>query len=361
MQTIHLSRIDVASMHRDYKQTAEAARLKYVTDASPGIVRRKKGKGWAFYYNNIIVRDNEILARIKRLAIPPAWENVWICSKANGHIQATGFDVKKRKQYKYHTEWNSIRNQTKFHRLYDFGKALPQLRKKVEHDICQSSLSKEKVLATVVSLMERTFIRVGNNEYEKLYGSYGLTTLKDGHVKINGANIKFSFKGKKGIFHSITLKNKKLARIVKACRDIPGKELFQYLDEDGVRCSIDSGMINDYIKQASGKDFSAKDFRTWAGTLSILASFKSLNDVTTSSDIKKNVIQALDEVSAKLGNTRTICKKYYVHPEIIRLYEDHHLQRYLTQLDDIEKCDDYVDLTQEEKVLMKILKKLQPA
>lgn len=361
MQILQLSRIDVASMHRDYKQTAEAAKLKYVTDASPGIVRKKKGKGWAFYYNNTIVRDPEILTRIKRLAIPPAWENVWVCPKANGHIQATGVDVKKRKQYKYHTEWNAIRNQTKFHRLYDFGKALPQLRKKVEHDICQSSLSKEKVLATVVSLMERTFIRVGNNEYEKLYGSYGLTTLKDGHVQINGANIKFSFKGKKGIYHSITLKNKKLARIVKACRDIPGKELFQYIDDDGVRCGIDSGMINDYIKQASGKDFSAKDFRTWAGTLSILASFKSLEQATTSSDLKKNVIQALDEVSAKLGNTRTVCKKYYVHPEIITLYEENNLQRYLAQLDDIEKCDDYVDLTQEEKVLMKILKKLQPA
>ena len=232
------------------------------------------------------------------------------------------------------------------------------MRKKMEDDISHSILSKEKVLATVASLMERTFIRIGNSEYERLYGSYGLTTLKDGHVDINGATIKFAFKGKKGVYHSVTLKNKRLAKIVQACKDIPGKELFQYFDENGVRCSIDSGMINNYIREATGKDFSAKDFRTWAGTLSILSSFKALGTAETQAEKKQNIVSALDEVSSKLGNTRTICKKYYVHPEIIRLYEEDNLQKYLNELDAIEKPDDHSDLTQEEKVLMKILKKL---
>jgi DNA topoisomerase-1 len=206
--------------------------------------------------------------------------------------------------------------------------------------------------------MERTFIRVGNSEYEKLYGSYGLTTLKDGHVNINGATLKFSFKGKKGIYQSVTLKNKRLARIVKACRDIPGKELFQYMNEDGVRCSIDSGMLNNYIKESTGQDFSAKDFRTWAGTLSMLSSLKSLGEALTQTDLKKNTLLALDEVSAKLGNTRAVCRKYYVHPQIIKLYEENNLRKYLDQLDDIETCDDSSDLTQEEKALMRISKKI---
>jgi DNA topoisomerase-1 len=333
------------------------ASLEYVSDSSPGIQRIKQGAGFIFTYNGDPIKDEETLTRIKKLVIPPAWVKVWICPNVNGHIQVTGYDVKNRKQYKYHPNWNTVRNQTKFHRLYEFGKVLPQLRKRIEKDICRTNLSKEKVLSTVVSLMERTFIRIGNSEYEKLYGSYGLTTLKDGHVDINGATLKFAFKGKKGVYHTVTLKNKRLARIVQACKDIPGKELFQYIDENGDRCVIDSGMINNYIKEATEKDFSAKDFRTWAGTLSILSSFKALGRATTQSQVKKNIVYALDEVSSKLGNTRTVCKKYYVHPEIIRLYEEDNLQRYLNELDAIEKNDDHSDLTQEEKVLMKILKK----
>jgi DNA topoisomerase-1 len=345
-------------MHRNYKRTAAIASLEYVTDGSPGILREKRGTGFSYIYNGTPVKDKDTLLRIKKLVIPPAWTRVWICSKANGHIQVTGYDIKNRKQYKYHPNWNVVRNQTKFHRLHEFGKVLPQMRKKMEDDISHSTLSKEKVLATVVSLMERTFIRIGNSEYERLYGSYGLTTLKDGHVDINGATLKFSFKGKKGVYHSVTLKNKRLAKIVQACKDIPGKELFQYLDENGVRCAIDSGMINNYIREATGKDFSAKDFRTWAGTLSILSSFKALGKAKTQAEKKKNIVYALDEVSSKLGNTRTICKKYYVHPEIIRLYEEDNLQKYLNELEAIEKPDDHSDLTQEEKVLMKILKKI---
>jgi len=360
MEALLLTKNEFKRTHHDYRRTAELASLQYVTDRAAGIIRKRSGTGFSYRYRNTVIRDKETLARIKKLAIPPAWKNVWICYQDNGHIQATGIDVKNRKQYKYHIQWNEIRNQTKFHRLYDFGKSLPQLRKKLEKDICKPSLCKEKVLATVICLMERTFIRIGNSEYEKLYGSYGLTTMKDGHVKIDGAVMKFSFRGKKGIFHTITLRNKRLAKIVKACRDIPGKELFQYINEEGIRCPIDSGMINNYIKEATGNDFSAKDFRTWAGTLSILSSFNALGEVMEPSDIKKNVIIALDEVSAKLGNTRTVCRKYYVHPAIIRLYEENNLVRYLKSLEEIETCDDIVPvgLTQEEKVLMKILKKV---
>jgi DNA topoisomerase-1 len=359
MQPMPITRLESIKMHRNYKRTAEAASLLYVTDTTPGILRARKGSGFSYTLKNAIVRDAEILLRIRKLAIPPAWTNVWICNTPNGHIQATGYDVRGRKQYKYHPQWSAVRNQTKFHRLYEFGKELPNLRKRIEKDICSTKLTREKVLATVVSLMERTFIRVGNSEYERLYGSYGLTTMKDGHVDINGSTMKFSFKGKKGIFHDITLKNKRLARIVKACRDIPGKELFQYFNEDGVRCSIDSGMVNDYLRETTSKDFSAKDFRTWAGTLSILSSFKAIGQAATQTEIRKNVLQALDEVSAKLGNTRTICKKYYVHPQIIRMYEEQNLQKYLDQLDTSETCDnENDDLTQDEKVLMKILKRI---
>ena len=354
---MHITRIESVKMHRNYKRTAAMASLEYVSDSSPGIQRAKLGSGFIYTLNDVPIKDEETLFRIKKLVIPPAWTNVWICPKVNGHIQVTGYDIKNRKQYKYHPNWNTVRNQTKFHRLYEFGKVLPQLRKRIEKDICRTNLSKEKVLSTVVSLMERTFIRIGNSEYEKLYGSYGLTTLKDGHVDIKGTTLKFAFKGKKGVYHTVTLKNKRLARIVQACKDIPGKELFQYFDENGERCVIDSGMINNYIKEATEKDFSAKDFRTWAGTLSILSSFKALGQAKTQSQVKKNIVSALDEVSSKLGNTRTVCKKYYVHPEIIRLYEEDNLQKYLNELDAIEKNDDHSDLTQEEKVLMKILKK----
>lgn len=353
-----LSHKEMLKIDRDYEKAAEMADLLYVSDQDPGITRKKRGAEFSYYLKEDKVTDENTLARIKKLAIPPAWTDVWICKKANGHIQATGYDVRGRKQYRYHPHWNVLRNETKFHRLFEFGKVLPSIRLKVEEDLSQKELNEEKVLATVISLMERTFIRVGNDGYEKLYGSYGLTTLKDNHVKVNGSTVHFSFKGKKGVYHNITLKNQKLARLVKQCRDIPGKELFQYFDGDGVRHSIDSGMVNQYIKEASGGDFTAKDFRTWAGTLYILQCFCTQDSPETDADCKKNIIAALDEVSYKLGNTRTVCKKYYVHPGIIKLYEERSLSKYLKQLDEIEKDDNLSGLTSEERVLMKILKQL---
>jgi DNA topoisomerase-1 len=355
---IELSHKEFLKIDRDYSKAAKVADLVYVNDKQPGINRLKKGKGFVYIYDDKPLKQKAEIERIRKLAIPPAWTNVWICPKESGHIQATGFDIRGRKQYRYHAMWNTLRNETKFHRLYEFGKVLPSIRLKLEEDLAKKELSEEKVLATVVSLMERTYIRIGNDDYEKLYGSYGLTTLKDSHVKIDGDKIFFSFKGKKGIDHKITLKNKRLARMVKHCRDIPGKELFQYYDTEGNRKPIDSGMVNRYVKEASGGDFTAKDFRTWAGTLNIIRAFKSIGESESDTDCKRKIVAALDEVSKQLGNTRSVCKKYYVHPGVIKLYEEKNLLKYLNELDKIEQPDDLAGLTSEERVLMKILKQL---
>ena len=357
-QITELSHKEFLKIDRDYLKAARVADLLYVTDKGEGILRTKKGNGFSYSYKGKTLTDEATLQRIKKMAIPPAWTNVWICPDETGHIQATGTDARGRKQYKYHSQWQALRNETKFHRLFEFGKLLPSVRLKVEDDLSGKELTEEKVLATVVSLMERTYIRIGSEDYEKLYGSYGLTTLKDGHVKINGSTVKFSFKGKKGIEHNITLRNKKLAKLVQHCKDIPGKELFQYYDSDGARHAIDSGMVNRYIKEASGGDFTAKDFRTWAGTLNILRAFCAMEEPSSEAACKRNIIAALDEVSEKLGNTRTVCKKYYVHPGIIKLYEEKALDKYIKELDAIEKDDNLSGLTSEERVLMKILKGL---
>jgi DNA topoisomerase-1 len=358
MSLLKLSHNDIVKIEKDYEKIARIVRLVYVNDGMPGIRRVKKGKGFSYASDDRRKLSEEVLMRIKKLAIPPAWTSVWICALDNGHIQATGFDLRKRKQYRYHTLWSAARSETKFHRLYEFGKILPSIRQRIETDIVTPGLRREKVMATIISLMERTYIRVGNEDYEKLYGSYGVTTLKDNHVQIKGTEIKFSFTGKKQVTHNIAIRNKRLARIVKQCRDIPGKELFQYYDESGERHAVDSGMVNDYIKEASGADYSAKDFRTWAGTLNILRSLKSMGDAVTEVEYKKNIVSALDEVSRKLGNTRAVCKKYYVHPEILKLYEENNLKKYLNDLDNIEEPDELTGLVQDEKVLMKILKYL---
>ena len=347
----------IVKFHADAEKYAEAVQLTYVTGTEAGIQRYKKGKGFIYIYEGKQIKKADELLRIKKLVIPPAWKNVWICRFENGHLQATGIDVKNRKQYKYHALWNQLRNETKFYRLVDFGNSLPQLRLQIEKDINQPDLSQQKVIATVISLMERTFIRIGNNEYKKVNGSYGLTTLKDQHVKINGGTINFSFKGKSGIYHDIKLSNRKLARIVKQCREIPGKELFQYLDEQGERHSIDSGKVNQYIQEVTGKDFTAKDFRTWAGSLHALNAFKNYEAGETASEIKTKVIEVLNYVSRKLGNSRTICKKYYVHPVLITLFESKNLKKYTDELDQIEKTDEHTGLTNEEKMLMKIMRK----
>lgn len=354
-EVLKISKRKIKSIGSDPVKTAKAILLVYVTDTEPGITRQKKGDKFEYYFKDEKIKDDEELLRFKHLAIPPAWTNVWICPRENGHLQATGFDALGRKQYRYHADWNKFRNQTKYYRLIDFGKALPEMRLQLEKDLSLTGLPQEKVLAAVVSLMQRTNIRVGNNMYEKLYGSYGLTTLKDKHVKIEGSKLKFSFKGKKGIMHDISLKNKKLSNIVKKCRDIPGKELFQYFDDNGERHSIDSGMVNEYIKKISGADFTAKDFRTWSGTVRALLALKTLGCCDTQAETKRRIVEALDKVSEHLGNTRTVCKKYYVHPVILSLYEAKELDKYTAELDEIETDDNKADLSSVEKALMKIL------
>lgn len=357
---IKLSRRKLKSIISDGKKSAKAVNLVYVSDKDSGI--RREGKMGSFHYslNGKKITDEETLARIKSLVLPPAWENVWICTNPDGHLQATGTDVRGRKQYKYHPLWTTVRNQTKFFNLHDFGTALPSIRARIKKDLSKQGLPQEKVLAAVVSLMQCTCIRIGNSMYEKLYGSFGLTTLKDRHVEIKGTQVKFSFKGKKGVSHNITMKSKKLAKIVQQCRDIPGKELFQYYDEHGDRRTIDSGMVNNYIKEISGGNFTAKDFRTWEGSLEALQAFKELGEEQTEAATKRNVVAALDSVAKHLGNTRTVCKKYYVHPIIIDLYSQHQLNKYLKHFEE-DGCSTDADLSAGEKILMKILEKSGPA
>ena len=357
-ETIEVPKVNkriLKNIVKDEEKTARAANLIYVTDQEPGIERKKKGDKFEYYFNGKIIDDDEELLRIKHLVIPPAWTNVWICKKENGHLQATGYDAKNRKQYKYHPHWNSLRNHTKFYRLLDFGKVLPTIREQLEKDINSTELSLKKVLAAVVKLMERTNIRIGNNYYEKTYGSFGLTTLKDKHVKFNGHSVTFAFVGKKGVSHNITLKNKKLASIIKKCRDIPGKELFQFYDEEGNHQSIDSGLVNNYIREISNADFTAKDFRTWSGTVQAFLALKSIGCCDTQTETKRRIVEALDIVSEQLGNTRTVCKKYYVHPLILSLYESKELEKYINELDKMENNNNKIDLTPEEKIVLKIL------
>lgn len=353
-QNTALSHAKILILDKDHVQAAKAASLKYVSDANPGISRRKKNKGYVYFFERKTLKNKAELERIKKLAIPPSWTGVWICPYPDGHMQATGIDLNGRKQYRYHEDWSKLRTQTKFHRLYEFGKALPQLRKKIKKDIKEPELTEKKVLATVINLMEHTFIRIGNNGYEKLYGSYGLTTLKDRHVRIKKEDILFSFTGKKGIEHTITIKNKRLARIIRQCRDIPGQQLFQYFTSDGQKKNIDSGMVNNYIKEITQADFTAKDFRTWAGSLHALECFRSLEEPLNASDIRKNIITVLDAVSSKLGNSRSICKKYYIHPVLFTLYEENKLKNYFQSSSPKRKTNGF---SEEEKILMQTLRK----
>lgn len=359
MQAYSLSHKELLLAGKDGQGAAVAARLVYVSGNEPGIIRRSRGKGFAYLFGNKSLKEQKIIQRIKRLAIPPSWSNVWICPDENGHIQATGTDLRGRKQYRYHPQWSRLRNETKFHHLYEFGKMLPSLRARLEADMALTELNERKVIATVIRVMEKTYIRIGSNEYEKMYGSYGLTTLKDKHLQVKGDKIQFVFKGKKGVEHHISLRNKKLARVLKACQDIPGKELFQYYDRQGHRRSIDSGMVNGYIKEASDGDFTAKDFRTWAGSLEVLHAFRELGEAATVTEGRKKVIEAIDRVSRQLGNTRSVCRKYYIHPGLVQLYEDNKLMPWLRELDteDDEEAGKTA-LTANEKVLMKLLKRL---
>ena len=347
---LKISKRKLKGLLHDSVKSAEIIQLVYVSDKDPGIERLQQGKQFIYLKGQKRITGDD-LQRIKKLVIPPAWQNVWICCLPNGHLQATGYDVKNRKQYLYHQLWSEFRNQTKFFQLLEFGKKLPAIREQLEKDLAKQGLPLEKVLAAIVMIMQYTNIRVGNSMYEKLYGSFGLTTLKDKHVTINGSRVKFCFKGKKGVYHEIDLKSRKLANIVKQCRDIPGKELFQYYDENGERRSIDSGMVNEYIKNITGGNFTTKDFRTWTGTVHAIEAFREMGLCENEAEQKKKISEALDIVAKRLGNTRTVCKKYYVHPLIVDLYCSKRLENYFQ--DPYKKIND--KLSEEECILVKIL------
>lgn len=309
--------------------TAKVVGLRYATNTNAGYSRVKKGEGFTYIdQDRKVVHDKETLARIKSLVIPPAWENVWIAPHDNGHLQATGIDAKGRKQYRYHPQWNKIRNQSKFYHLRAFAEALPAIRKQVDIDLNRNGLPYEKVVALVVKLIELTNIRIGNEAYKKLYGSFGLTTLQDKHVRFNGNKIYFNFVGKKGVSHKLSLESKKLASLVKKCRDIPGQDLFQYYDDNGAHHMIGSADINHYLKNITQQDFTAKDFRAWAGSVSALGAFQRHELPESQTDCKRKIVAVLDEVAAILGNTRTVCKKYYVHPTVIAAFERGSIWKY---------------------------------
>ncbi len=288
----------------DPVESSKQAGLRYVTDARPGITRKHWGKSFRYFHpDGSQVKDPAVLARIKSLVIPPAWTDVWICPSANGHLQATGRDARKRKQSRYHPRWREVRDETKYERMKLFGEALPRMRKRVEEDLALPGLPREKVLATIVRLLETTFIRVGNEEYARENGSYGLTTMRDKHAEIKGSKVHFKFKGKSGKLHNIDVEDRRLARIVKKCQDVPGYELFQYIDEDGSHKSVDAADVNDYLRDISGEPFTAKDFRTWAGTVLACTMLREFEAFESQTQAKRNVVAAVKSVAERLGNT----------------------------------------------------------
>jgi DNA topoisomerase-1 len=340
----------------DPRDAAETAGLRYVSDEEPGIRRKKAGKGFAYVGpDGKKVADEATLARIRSLAIPPAYTDVWICPRADGHIQATGRDAKGRKQYRYHPAFREIRESTKFEHMIEFAHALPAIRKTIDDHMGLRGLPREKVLATVVHLLENTLIRVGNSDYAKQNKSYGLTTLRDPHVKVDGAELRFQFKGKSGKTWRLSVKDRRIARIVKACQDLPGQDLFQYLDEQGQQQSVTSADVNAYLKEITGRDITAKDFRTWAGTVLAALALAEFEEFDSEAKAKKNIRQAIEHVSSRLGNTPTICRKCYVHPEVFTCYLEGSLMLEVKEEVEAELRDNLAGLKPEEAAVLSLL------
>jgi DNA topoisomerase-1 len=332
--------------------------LKYVSDESPGIRRKKAGTGFTYVdAKGKGLRDEATLRRIKSLVIPPAWTEVWISPDSNGHLQATGFDARHRKQYRYHPRFREVREQTKYTRMLDFARALPRIRRRVARDLRLTGLPREKVLAAVVRLLEMTLIRVGNDEYAKSNRSFGLTTLQDKHAHINGSrtHVRFEFKGKSGVAHEIDLADPRLARIVKQCQDLPGQELLQYVDEEGAVRDIGSTDVNQYIQEIAGDGFTAKDFRTWAGTVLATLALQELEQFDSQAQAKKNIVRAVESVAAKLGNTKAVCRKCYIHPAILESYADGSMLRTLEQRARAKLSKEIRSLKAEEAMVLTLL------
>ena len=341
----------------DPKDAAESAGLRYVSDARPGIRRKKAGKGFTYTRaDGSKLSDSDVLKRIKALAIPPAWTDVWICPFTDGHIAATGRDAKGRKQYRYHARFREVRESTKYEHVVAFADTLPSIREKVREHMALHGLPREKVLATVVHLLEATLIRVGNDDYAKQNNSYGLTTLKNRHVAVDGNEVRFRFTGKSGKPWSLRVRDRRIAKIIKACQELPGQELIQYVDEEGNCRDVTSTDVNDYLREITGKDITAKDFRTWAGTVLAAMALNELESFDSAAQAKRNLRAAIEKVSARLGNTPAICRKCYVHPEVLNSYIDGNLVLELKSKAESELLSGMECLKPEEAAVLALLR-----
>ncbi len=342
----------------DFSCAAAAQGLRYVTDDKPGYTRKLHGKHFLFYdTKGKRITDAAEVMRIRKLAIPPAYREVWICPQANGHLQATGIDARGRKQYRYHADWRAVRDASKFHHVLAFAEALPTIRAVTAKHMAQHGLTREKVLATVVMLLEKTMIRVGNDEYARSNQSYGLTTLREEHVNVSGQTIRFRFKGKSGKEWNLKLSDRRIARVISQCAEIEGQELFKYVGEDGAARDVTSGMVNQYLQEITGSDFTAKDFRTWAGTVLAAMALQEYAQYDSAAQAKKNVVAAIEQVAKRLGNTPSVCRKCYIHPEVLDAYLDGSLARQISRDIDAALKQKYDALNDEEILVLAFLRK----
>ena len=342
----------------DAEESAEEAGLRYVSDAMPGIRRRRAGRGFSYVgVDGKRLTGARQLARIKSLAIPPAWTDVWICPIARGHLQATGRDARGRKQYRYHSRWHVVRDEAKYERMIAFGQALPRIRRRVEQDLSLPGLPRERVLAAVVRLLEKTRVRVGNEEYARDNRSFGLTTLRNRHAEVGSSRIRFRFRGKGGREHEVELSDRRLAAIVSRCQDLPGQALFTYLDQDGEPSTVDSADVNEYLREISGEDFTAKDFRTWSGTVLAAWALSELQEFDSEAQAKKNVVRAVEAVAERLGNTPAVSRKSYVHPTVIDAYLDGDVVRGAREKAEEELTESLDELPPEEAAVLALLRK----
>lgn len=345
------------SANFDSIESAKAAGLIYVSDESPGISRKAKGRGFTYLdAQGRTIRDKTIMRRIRSLAIPPAWTDVWICASPQGHIQATGRDARGRKQYRYHPRWREVRDETKYNHLLEFAKALPEIRRRVKKDLKLPGMPREKILATLVRLLETTLIRIGNEEYARANKSFGLTTMHSRHVNVFGSSLNFQFRGKSGKSHSIKLTDSRVAKIIKQCQDLPGQELFRYRDESEETQTINSADVNQYLREITGEDFTAKDFRTWAGTVLAASELVKIGKYDSETQARKNIVQAIEAVAERLGNTPAVSRKCYVHPAVMEAYLNGGLPESARQKTERKRARLSTGLRPEEKAVIKIIK-----
>lgn len=356
LQLIRLiTKKSVQDIYSEPRTCASLVGLMYTSDTDKGIGRMKKGKAFSYIdHDGKRVKNPATIKRIRSLVLPPAWNDVWICANDKGHLQATGIDARGRKQYRYHPLWNKTRNLTKFHRLVPFAQLLPRIREQISHDLRKTGLPREKVLATIVSLLEKTLIRIGNKEYAKDNQSYGLTTMLNKHVTVEGNMLQFRFKGKSGVIHSIDLVDKQLATIVKQCQRVPGKHLFEYIDDTGNCQIIDSSDVNAYLQSVLGDEYTAKDYRTWKGTVLMASHLQDIGAFTTQKDEKEKIREAIKRVSQTLGNTPTVCKNYYVHPVVLQAYHEGSLHVVFAKMSG--KTGDMEFFKPEERAVLHLLK-----